>query len=77
MLSTRLFIEDFLVIPNSEDQMKAMSEIDNSWDKYGVPDEVYCGTHWKVFFDKEEHLENAIRWLKQNNVDYKRCKVKI
>lgn len=77
MLNTRQFIEDFLVIPNSEDQMKAMSEIDNSWAKYGVPHEVFFGTHWKVFFDKKECLENAVNWLKENNITYKKCKVKI
>ena len=77
MLSTREFIEDFLVILNSEDQMKVLSEMDNSWGKYGVPDVLYCGTHLKVFFDKKERLENAVNYLKTNEIPYKRCKVKI
>ncbi len=77
MLNTRVFIEDFLVILKSEDEMKALSELDNSWGKYGVPDEIYCGTHWKVFFDKTEQLESAIKFLKSNRIPYKRCRVKL
>lgn len=77
MLSTKEFIEDFLVILKGEDEMKAMSELDNSWGKYGVPDEIYCGSHWKVFFDKKEYLESAIKFLKSNGIPYKRCRVNL
>lgn len=77
MLNTREFIADFLVVPDGGGTSKAMSEIDNSWRKYGVPHAVFFGSHWMIFFDEKEYLENAIKWLRKNNVTYKKCKVKI